>query len=397
MTQRNYLKSVGLLGASQVAGGIFAFFFTLVAARVLGVSDFGLFQAMMGIFGIVSLVFFPLNVGTLHYVGASPPEERPLWAGEFIRFGFLLASVTSLIFFILSPWLMRVLKSPSYWPFLALNLLIFLVIMLSVFYGIFYGNHRYVSSATVQIVESIFLLITGTILLMLGIKVTGAISGYLTGRVLILGYCLSQKSLYRFSPGKTRLAKRKGEFIRMMASLGVLFSIINLPMIVARVRLSAETSGAFGVLYHLRSTVWPLALSVAMPFYAAMVSGTEQKKLFKKAMLLISLLSLGFIAAGWMGSKFLISTLYGKNFAGAAPYMLVYGISLFLQMSLMIFIFRDMARNQFRLGPLFFSLGTLVVGLYFLGTNIWGLILAQILSCMSYFVSRISTASPFSP
>ncbi len=385
--QKNYLKSVGLLGASQIAGGLLGFCFTLVTARTLSAPDFGLFQALMGVFGLFSFVVFSLQVTTLHYVGASGPDERPLWAGEFLRAGFFLACAVSLACFALSPWLMKVLKSSAYSPFLALDLLLFLAILLSVFYGIFYSHHRYGSSAGAQIVESSSLLLLGALLLKLGWNVTGAVSAYLGGRILVLGYCLSQKSLYRFPEGNHRLAGRKGEFLRMMAAFATLFSIIHLPMIAARIRLPAETSGTFGILYHLRSTVWPLALSVAMPFYAATVSGGEQKKMLTKALVLIGLLSLGFIAVGKICPEFLISKLYGKKFLAAAPFMPFYGISLFLQMSLMIFIFRDMAQNRFRPALLSLALGILLAGLGFSNT-VSALILAQIAACAGYFLGR---------
>lgn len=387
--QKNYLKSVGLLGASQIAGGLLGFCFTVVTARTLSAPDFGLFQALLGIFGLVSFIVFSLQVTTLHYVGASPAGERPLWAGEFLCAGFFLACAVSLVFFVLSPWLMKVLKSSDYSAFLALDLLLFLAIPLSVFYGIFYSHHRYRSTAAAQIVESSALLLSGILLLKLGWNVTGAVSAYLGGRILVLGYCLSQKSLYRFPEGNNYLAGRKGEFLRMMAAFGVLFSIIHLPMVAARIRLTAEMSGTFGVLYHLRSTVWPLALSVAMPFYAVTVSGGgEQKKMLVKALVLVGLLSLGFIAVGKFFPELLISGLYGEKFLGAAPFMPFYGLSLFLQMSLMIFVFRDMAQNRFRPVLLSLTLGILAAGLCFSST-VPALISAQIAACAGYFLGRL--------
>ncbi|MDD5671228.1 MAG: hypothetical protein PHN49_06295, partial [Candidatus Omnitrophica bacterium] len=76
-----YLRSVGIFTIAQAAAAILAFFYALIAARLLGVVQFGLFQALMGIYGLLAAFSMPLNLATVHCVGISAPDKRRCVAG----------------------------------------------------------------------------------------------------------------------------------------------------------------------------------------------------------------------------------------------------------------------------------------------------------------------------
>ena len=109
----SFLASVGLLSAARAIAGLLFFVYTLLAARFLGVSGFGLFQAVMGLFGMLAAVSVPLNLATLHAVSVSPADARARVVGSFLRLAGGGAGVGALGVVLLSPWLSALLGAPG--------------------------------------------------------------------------------------------------------------------------------------------------------------------------------------------------------------------------------------------------------------------------------------------
>jgi len=107
--------------------------------------------------------------------------------------------------------------------------------------------------------------------------------------------------------------------------------------------------------------------------------------MFLKAAGIVAALGGSVILAGLLGPDTLLRLLYGSEFRGAAPYFSFYGLSLLIQMFLMIVLFWQLEQGAVRMRFLMIPVLVFGAGLFSLGDNIQGLILAQILASLSYF------------
>jgi O-antigen/teichoic acid export membrane protein len=384
---------VSLLSAAQLAAGLAAFVYTLVAARILGVENYGLFQAVMAIYGAFSIVYLPLNMATIHCVGRAQSTHKALVAGELLKFALVAAAATCALLAALAPLLVHWLKASSALPILVTALLVAATIILTTFYGMLQAIGRYFEFSVIKTLEAIFTLGLGTWALSHGWQTAGAVFGYLASMSLVSLWFFTRGHLFAFRGGEEvpELEEEAGRLARLMLALGVVLAIEHLPAIAARLRLNTADSGLFGALYNLRGAVWPFALAISLPLYAHVVSGKAEERLLKKALFLVALLAVGFLAAAVFMPQLIFLILYGEAFLEGAPYMAVYGVSLAVQMVMMVLIFYESAAGTISPRRLVWPFVCLAGGILFLGTSVPGLIAAQILAAAAYLVTAART------
>ena len=94
------IKDITFFSLAEAFAGIVYFLFILISARLLGVTNFGLFQAVMGIYGILFLLGHPLKEATIHAIATSQDRLQPLVLGSFLRAALLIGGAYFIIFFI---------------------------------------------------------------------------------------------------------------------------------------------------------------------------------------------------------------------------------------------------------------------------------------------------------
>ncbi|MDD5217241.1 MAG: oligosaccharide flippase family protein [Candidatus Omnitrophica bacterium] len=381
-----YLRSVGIFTIAQAAAAILAFFYALIAARLLGVVQFGLFQALMGIYGLLAAFSMPLNLATVHCVGISAPDKRRCVAGEFLRLAIYVSALCAIAVAFFSPAIMQVLRTGSVWPVLWLAALLVTTALLTTFFGILQGIQSYGQFSIAKVAHPLMTLILGSLLMLWGKQVSGAMAGYTMGMTFVLIYLFIQRDLYEWGKGFQHIRDELRSIAWIIATFGVLLLMDNAPIIFARAYLTEEQSGTFGALYSLRNVVWAFAFAVSFPLYAHLISGEKGRATVMQALILISALAIVFIAAGWICPQWLFRTLFGEPFIGAADYMVPYGFSLWLQMAAMIFMFYQVAKGMMRAFHLILPAVVLLLMLLVFKTQVTDLIVAQMISAGSYFI-----------
>ena len=172
--------------------------------------------------------------------------------------------------------------------------------------------------------------------------------------------------------------------IVLICALAAWLVIDNLPMIIARSRLTGELSGLYGVLYNLRNTIKPFSFAIALPFYSQVLSRHSERTLLRKAIVLVTLLAAVFLIVAWCCPGWLIQTLYGEAYAGAARFMIAYGVSFYIQMLTLIVMFHQIAKKKLRSFLLGIPLAVLLVGVFAGELTIERLIVSQIAASLMF-------------
>ncbi|MBP9866131.1 MAG: hypothetical protein KBC91_06990, partial [Candidatus Omnitrophica bacterium] len=303
-----------------------------------------------------------------HCVGRSRAEKRPRVLGAFFTLSLIVAGLTLAIFSVSSSAGSSLLKTSNNAVWYACAFLIAVNTILTLFHGSLQAQHRFPLFASAKIAEVSLLLLGGTWMLRSGWGPAGAVSGYALAMTCIIFYFVVRfkPAFVSWSEAKTLLQDEFQALRRLTFALGFLLILENIPAIWARYTLNETQSGYFGAVYNLRGAVWPFALAVTLTFYSHLLAGEKSKPLFRQALLLIAGLAIGFELGALLFSNWLVSLLYGNAFAPAAQYLALYGISLALQMAVMLLLFYRLGKDELRILPLLISLTI------FFGALIWG-------------------------
>ena len=72
----SFLRDLGLVSASEAVVGVSAFLYAMIVSRSLGVADYGLFQAVMAVYSVLTVFVSPLSLATVHCVAVSDDGSR---------------------------------------------------------------------------------------------------------------------------------------------------------------------------------------------------------------------------------------------------------------------------------------------------------------------------------
>jgi O-antigen/teichoic acid export membrane protein len=310
----------------------------------------------------------PFYFGSAHCVGRSRAENRPRILGAFFTLSLIVAGLTLVIFSVSSSAGSSLLKTSSNAAWYACAVLIAVNTILTLFHGSLQAQHRFPLFASAKIAEVSLLLLGGTWMLRSGWGPAGAVSGYALAMTCILLYFVVRfkPAFVSWSEAKTLLQDEFQALRRLTFALGFLLILENSPAIWARYTLNETQSGYFGAIYNLRGAVWPFAMAVTLTFYSHLLAGDKSKSLLRQALMLIAGLAISFELGALLFSNWLVRLLYGNAFAPAAQYLALYGISLALQMAVMLLLFYRLGKNELRIPPLCISL------VIFFGTLLWG-------------------------
>lgn len=381
-----FLGNVGLLSIAEAAAGFLAFCYTLLLARLMSVSDYGLLQSLLGLYYGLMVFAFPLNLGTVHCVGVHSESEKKAAVGEFVRLAAYCGLTVVVLILIFAANIVDVLHVEGSEVIFTVALLVFVSYVITIFYGSFQGYHRYGVLAASRVVQSILMLGTGVFLVSAGWGATGALLGYASGLGLLTLFFMLRRTGFTMQAGYPHVRSEWPAITKIILVFIVLLSVENVPVILARNRLAPEESGYFGALWNMRNIIWPFALAISIPFYAHSLRGDREEGLYKKALLMVGFLGGAFAVSGYAFPEQVIRLLYGERFVHAAQYMGLYGISLLLQMLMMVAMFHEVASKGVRKVYLLVPVAVFFAAVYFLGRSIDGLIIAQIAASAGYWV-----------
>lgn len=378
----SYFRNVQSFGLAQAVAAILAFFYSMIAARLLGVAEFGLFQGLMGIYAIAASFVIPLNLVALHYAAENSTVGKSRLYREILALALLTSCLSGLGVFVAGYWIVPGYGLQSFRPLFAVGGLVVTTGVLTVLYGFLQGENHYAQFSLNKMAQAAACLLFGIPLMMSGHGVLGALEGYILGMAAVIGFLLFRFRLLVPDFHFSYLRREIKSVSSILIVLSVILLIDNGPMILARLRFSETSSGIYGAVYNLRNAMWPFAFAIILPLYSHMKSKTPEKNIFRKGFLLTALFSAIFMAVGFLFPEYLLKLLYGKDYLPAAPYLGWYGMALFAEMVCMLMMFRCLAEGHFPLAGLAGGLLVFAVGILLSGNSLAGLIGVQALSAL---------------
>jgi len=382
-----FVKHVSIFALAQMAAGLIAFAYSVVTARILGVTEYGLFQVLLSMNALALAFTLPLNFAVVHCAGVTEEKERDIVTGEFLKVAFLGSVSMVTLLLLAAPFLTAFFKISQFGVILNVGVLIIANALTTVFYGRLQGEKRFVLFSWIRVIQTVAVLILGVFLMKVGLSSSGAIAGYYLGMILVLVFFLSQSKMYAWQKGYSHIQNELKSVTWIVFCVWTVMMLDNIPMMMARGRLSEVMSGYYASVYNLRNAIWPLAYAVILPFYSHSLEKTQDETMmFRQAVRMLLFLGGGFVVVGLAFAKPLFHFLYGAKFSEASYLMSFYGVVILAEIVMLLLMFFEIAKGKMSVTRIILPLAVLGVALYLWGAEIEGLLAAPVLAAFSYFL-----------
>jgi len=340
------LKNSTIVVAGIIISNILAYVFHICVGRSLGPVEYGIFGALMAFFMIIALPAGAISYAITKFTTRFNSKKEYVKIGLLRKKSTIRVLIYSLILLLIislsSKIIANYLKIDSIISIIILGFILIFAMILPVNRGILQGMKKFKIYSLNTIIESVSRLILVIILLFIGLRVNGAILAY------GFGYLIAFLFIFPFIK-ETKNAKNDNfdmkiiyRFILLVLIVNlILQGIINLPTIFIKHFLTSEFTGYWTAALTLAKATLFVATGITIvmfPEVAEKEKNEDKKKVFKKALFLTLLASIGIAIIYLLIPQIFISLLYGKEFLGAVPILKWMGLAMIgiaiLQLSL---------------------------------------------------------------
>src|SRR3989344_1970097 len=371
------------------------FLFHFSMGRLLGPSGYGELAVLMSIIYIYGIPTEAIQNIIVRFTSKFNIKNEKCKI-KFLMYKSLKKGViVSVIIFLLSIFVSVFLSyflRINFWLLFLTNSVIFISIISPIVKGVLQGRKKFLLLGNNLIIESGLKLIFSISLVIFGFKVFGAITGVLLGVFSGIIFSLYfNRDILSEKEKKVKFDNIYDMSIPYFVVMLIILLFFSLDIILAKRFFSDELAGKYAVLSMLGKMIYlgTFAISKAMfPLTSERKENhQDSSSLYKKSLILISVICLISIIVYALFPELIINILYGDKYVDMAPYLVYSAIALsFLSLSNLILIYglsTDKLRNFYYL--LIFLAVELIL-LFMFHRSIYEYILAFMVSNIIMFI-----------
>ncbi|HVB77114.1 MAG TPA: lipopolysaccharide biosynthesis protein [Candidatus Nitrosotalea sp.] len=318
-----------------LTGGVGGFVYHALAARALGPRGYGEVASLVALYSIGTSVNLVLTLVLARYTAALQTDGRAGAIRHLLLRSTGLLSLPAGLLLICSVLLatqvqgFEHLDAPG--PVIWLGAAVAAVWFLSVPRGILQGTQRFPALSLNLGGEIVVRTSVLTLLLKLGLGVSGSMIAVLTGCLAAYAVGLyAQRRLLRQPSETVHMRSMLGFTLTATAgTLGILF-LYNFDVILAKHFLSAQQAGIYGGLNKIATIIYFLTLSVSQVLFPRVVEAVARRGHPGRLLLLSAgitgTMGVVTIAAFALVPRLIVHVLFGSAFDAAIPYVLPVGV-----------------------------------------------------------------------
>lgn len=374
------------------------FVFHFIMGRMLGPSDYGVLAVLMSLMYIYSIPVESIQNLISRYTTKLKVKK------EFGKIKYLLVKslkrgliFSSIIFILLVPisYFLSIFLEINFWLIIVANIFIFSAFSSPITRGVLQGRKKFGFFGGSLVIESALKISIGVLLVLLGMKVFGAVMGALIG--VFTGVVISiyfNKNLLKNKTKKTEFKEIYSQSIPYFVATIVILLMFSLDIILAKRFFSAEIAGKYAVLSMLGKMVFFATMSIGKAMFPLTSeksdSGKDSKELFRKSIAMIILAGVSAVLVFTFFPQLIVSILYGSQYIDIAQYLVFSGIAFsFIALSNLVFIY-GLSTNKLRYSPLIFIFLVIeIVLLSLFHDNVFEYILAFMFSNIVMFIGSL--------
>ena len=334
----------GLVVASVVLNaGTYAH--TVIAARYLGVKDFGAFTAAMNVLIVLSVISLGLQTTVARRVTADP-EAAPAISRAAMRLTYAAAAVLAVALGLLNRVLDTTLRLDSAASALLIAVAAAPMTIMGGQAGVLQGQRRWSSLAILHTASGGTRLLVGTALLVWRPTLPWAVGGIVAGMAApaLLGWWLLRADAAR-RPARPRASYSRllGESLRGAQALLAFLALCNLDVVVARHALPDEASGLYAAGLVLSKAVLFLPQFILIRMFPALSTTDGRARALTASVGVIVVLGLGVASVAAVVPWLALIFVGGADFAAIQDILWVFAVLGSVQALVQLFIYSVLA------------------------------------------------------
>lgn len=358
LTRSGLLRGTMLIAVAMAVQNLSTYGFTIIAARLLGPSEYGALAAVMGLLLVVNVVSLGLQATGARRVSASPGDRDPI-AADMLTATYKSALAVGVLCLLSVPVISAVLRLDSW---LTAGMIALTAIPLTVMggqAGILQGERRWLPLALIYLAMGVGRVVFGTVALLVQEDTLGAMTGVAVGAVvpvLVGSAALRHRARTAAgpdtvpgsapAPGRSRRVVR--ELFHNSHALLAFFALSNVDVVVARVMLDDHQGGLYAGGLILAKAVLFLPQFVVVIAFPAMAADGARIGMTLKALGMVLSIGLGATALAWGVRDLAVQFIGGDAYAGLGPMIWAFAAIGTIWAMLQLLVYNVVARQNKR-------------------------------------------------
>ncbi len=365
------LKHGGMLFAATLAAAFLGYLYHLFMGRMLGPADYGVLASLFAIMYIFATptgfsgamqITAAREIAKLNAEGKK--KELKEYAVFFSKRIFFLALSLLVIFLLFSAPIASFLHI-DFLPVVSLAGLLFFYLLLVIPWALLQGMQRFGLYSFSNFLLAAIKLAAAFLLVFLGFKVSGAVSGVTIGIAAAAIFCFFfLKSIFKnkLSPVQDKMQKKFVFFSwSVLLALFFLMFLIDIDILFVKHFFSAEEAGQYSIASLFGKLIYFLAISFAsvlLPMVSESSSPLMSRALLKKGFAYTAVFAAFLVFAFWFFSKAIVLLFFGEAFLPSAELLPLFGIAMtfFAFSNLLVYFEMALDRNRQVFLLFFFSI-----------------------------------------
>ncbi|AEC52037.1 capsular polysaccharide biosynthesis protein [Pyrococcus sp. NA2] len=335
-----FLRDTFVMTIMVTLSNFFNYIYQLFMGRLLTPEEYGELFSLFSLFYIFSVFFITIDTSVTKFTSiCKTRREYGKIKTLLLKLSKDLVIAGGIIFFaivLLSSYISSFLNIEDPLPMVVLFASIPFALVLPVYQGVLRGLQRFKALGISMFSWSVFRLLLGLTLVLLGFGIIGAVSG------TFLAYLMSFLITLIFLMDVLKIKENTEISLRSIVSYGgISFLAIfayttmwNIDVILAKHYLSPLEAGEYSAVSVLGKITlfapWAVSL-VIFPKVAEMYEkGERSTKILVEGLVITSLISGGVVLTYALFPEFVIRTVYGERYLTISPYIWRYGLAMTL-------------------------------------------------------------------
>ena len=340
------IRSSGFLAVCIMVTNVATYGFQIIAARILGPSQYGGVASMMSLLMVVGVVQLGMQATASRRVTETPGQERAI-ERTVLRATYRAAIVLGVVMLAASPLVWRVLRLDSMYPALLVAVCAVPLTIMGGQAGVLQGERRWLGLAMVYLALGIPRVVVTTAAMWIRPTEGAAMAGVALAQFApaVVGWWV----LRRRTPPAGAIGPVKPVVIEMLhgsfALLGF-FALSNVDILIARNVLSDHDSGLYAGGLILTKAVLFLPQFVVIIAFPSMSAEASRRSALIKSLALVGGLGACAIAGSWLLSWLALIFIGGPDYAEIEGLLWVFAILGMVLSVLQLLVYSVLARRS---------------------------------------------------
>ncbi|EHP88527.1 oligosaccharide flippase family protein [Methanotorris formicicus] len=321
-----------------LSAAFFNYLYQLFMGRLLTPEEYGILFSLINIFYIFSVLSLTVQTIMTKYTSQLKAKNQFNKLSYFWRYAlkksFTFGVITTILFFMITPFLSNYLHLPSQIPALILFSSLLFAYASPVNSGILQGLQRFIPLGITQTLWAFLKFVLGIAFVYLGFSVSGALAPFLIANIivfLISFYFL--KDLMKIKPEPFKIPNLYKYSTLTLLALLTYTTSYSIDTILAKHYLTGFLAGIYSSVSVLGKIILFAPGGIAVVLFPKASELKEKElnhfNLFIKALVLTIILTLPTLLLFKFFPELIIKTIFGTKYLKAIPYLAKYALAMF--------------------------------------------------------------------